>query len=226
MSKESTWRSLPRILMIIGGVMTLIFGLLSAFIPGLHYVEVVWCRAPWCSSPNYIKYFPFKLQLHDNTLGLVLCSVGGLLGLISSLRRDKRLVSTGFAGDFLAILAFVASYPPHSLAMPFYTLFPTYWVGSCLTIIGVCILFVGLMLESRGWLRLSILGVPLFLFVLLYPLLAATKNFYLFFSIYRNYPIQALFGILIYIGLGLTLLGSAIGVWKFLPNLRQTTHAS
>lgn len=205
--------------------MALTFGLLSAFIPGLHYVRVV---EIWRYPPPIvdIAYLPFNLQLHDYTLGMLLSSVGGLLGLISSLRRGKRLLSVGFAGCFLGILASFASYPSQPTWFPTRILFQTYWVGSCLTIIGICILFVGLMLESQGLHRLSILGVPLFLFVFLYPLLAATKNFYLFFSIYRNYQMQFLFGTLDYIGLGLTLLGSAFGIWKCLPNLRQTIHAS
>ena len=215
---------LPRLLMIIGGAMALIFGLLSAFIPGLHYVRVVdfWPRHLGVD----IESLPFKLQLHDYTSGMLLCSVGGLLVLIPSLRRDKRLISIGFAGDFLAILGLIFSSPRPPGWFPTSILFETWWLGGCLAIVGICVMFVGLMLQYRGWQRLSILGVPLFLFVLLYPLLIVTKNFHLFFSIFRNWEVQFFFGVLIYIGFCLILLGSIVGFLRFLPNLIQTTHAS
>lgn len=226
MSEESAWKSLPRILMIVGGAMALIFGLLSAFIPGLHYVRMVYLRRPFQGRPRIdIAYLPFKLQLHDYSLGMLLFSVGGLLGLISSLRRDNRLVSAGFAGSFLAMLGLFASAPRPPNWFPTSILFEMWWLGSCLAIVGVCVMFVGSMMEFRGWHSLSVLGVPFLLCnVLLFQLLAATRNFDLLSRILAGSV--NIYGITGIIGLSLTLLGSAIGVWKFLPNLRHTTHAS
>lgn len=202
--------------------MALIFGLLSAFIPGLHYVRVV---DFWRHPGVDIEYLPFKLQLHDYTSGMLLCSVGGLLVLIPSLRRDKRLISIGFAGNFLAILGLFFSSPRPPGWFPTNILLETWWLGSCLAIVGICVMFVGLMLQYRGWQRLSILGVPfLLLNACMFPVLGATRNFDLLYSILRSSV--NIYGITGIIGIGSTLLGSIVGFLNFLPNLIQTTHAS
>jgi len=229
MEKESKSKRelLTRVLMILGGAMALIFGLLTAFIPGLAYVEV-WVFSPFITTPAVV-HFSFDFQIHGFTFGLLVSSVGGLLGLTAALTPVNRRAYLGFMGDFLGILGFFLGilgflfYPPSSyVTIPEFHFFDVPWVGVCLTLAGVSVMFIGSMVKSEGWHRLTLLGIPLLLTSwLTYPLLIAINNRPLLLSIYRSGLMNALFFYFFIIGFVLTLLGSAIGFWKSSAHLRQ-----
>jgi len=218
--------------------MTLVFGLLTAFIPGLAYVEV-YITGPTHLGQTYpyVACFPFEFQIHGFTFGLLVSSVGGILGLTSALRRGNKLVYLAFIGDFLGILGFLFYPPTRYSIIPEIHFFDVPWVGVCLTLIGISMMTVGCVVKCRGWHRLTVLGIPLLLASwLIYPLLITVNNLPLLLSIHRSVVRNTLPGILLgvpgvlvgvflVLGFALTLLGSAIGVWKFGADLKGVFHA-
>lgn len=219
--KESKRELLSRPLVIIGGAMALIFGLLTAFIPGLAYVRV-WVFAPLIIMITpAVEYFPFDFQIHGYTSGLLISSIGGFLGLTAALMRVNRRAYLGFMGNFLGFLGFLSLLfsPLGESAIPEVHYFWVPWVGTCLTLIGISLMFVGTMVESREWHHLTLLGIPLILTSLLtHPLLIAVNNLPLLLSIHRNMSINVLFGYLILLGFALTFFGTVIGFWKSAQN--------
>lgn len=203
------------VLMIVGGAMALVFGLLTAFIQGLAYTVVVYDLR--------VIYFPFKFQFHGFTFGLLISSVGGLLGIVSSLRQDKKFAYLAFIADFLGIFGFLLVKAPFTYDQNIFggeAFFAVPWVGVCLTLVGVSVMFVGSMAESKGLPRLTLLGVPLLLAMwLMQPLLIAAKNFRLLISIYHSSYANALIEVLTFSGFALILLGSA-----FARERERVTH--
>jgi len=204
--------------------MTVVFGLLSAFIQGLAYITVH--IVPGTVSPM-VYFGVFSFHIHDFTLVMLVSTISGLLGLISSIKRYNELISIGFTGGFLGILGFL--FCPSGF---FYSLFTGEYgfyilgLGSCLTLISVSLMLIGLTVRSKGWHYITLLGVPLLLISRLsFPMLILSDNRLLFFSIHKSSLMNVLLAFSILIGFALTLLGSAIGAWKFRAGLRQIVWA-
>lgn len=206
----------------------MIFGLLSAFVRGLTYVTVYVGPPPMEGTVSPVVYFgDFSFQIHGFTFGMLVSTVGGLLGLISSVERYNKLVSIGFAGGFLGILGFL--FRPYEY---FYSPFTggyritVLWVGPCLTLLGISLMLIGLVTRFKGWHYLTLLGIILLLVgQFTYPLWIISNNLSLF--LIRNLvSMSAWVGLSIIIGFAFTLSGSAIGAWKFRQDLKQAlfTH--
>lgn len=116
MEKKAKRELLSRLLLIVGGSMTLIFGLSTAFIPNLAYVKVT--STYWPYKQIYFEYLSFKVQLHESSFGLMMTSVGGFLGLLSSVKRDVKRDLLCFAGDLLGVLGVVFYSAPIQGSIP------------------------------------------------------------------------------------------------------------
>jgi len=228
MENKSKIETISRLLMIIGGAWTLIFGLLTAFIPSLAYVEMI--HAYWGYEQGYeqlyLVYLPFKVQLHESSFGMLVSSVGGFLGLLSSVRGDVKRDFLGFVGGFLGVLGILFYGSPIRGSAPEILIFYEPWVGVCLTLIGVSIMFTGSVVKSEWWHSLSLLGIPLFLTIWLIPLhLIAVNNLPLLLSIEYSGSLMPLFRMHV-VGLVLMLFGSVVGIWKSKAHLTRIFRGS
>lgn len=209
--------------MIFGGIVTFIFGLLSAFIQSSAFVLLV--NDPISQVQNiYVQYGTWQPQLHAYTLGMLVSSVGGILGVVSSLRSSLKFLRLGFLGIFLGVLGFTfLSGQPQPLwervtVEPYHTnyVLKVPWIGICLTLLGVLVMFTSYMYEAGGWYRLVIIGVPLLLLSwLLCPLLIgfwgvspSLRSFFM------NVRTNIWFGSLPVVGFTLIIGGTVLGFLK------------
>jgi len=113
---EGSKISYSRMLVFLGGLVTVVFGLLSAFVRGLAY-GIVYVSPGSMVSPRV--YFPhFYFQTHDFTLGMLVSSIGGLLGLISSVKHFNKLISIGYIGGIMGVLGFLLTSSGFSIHFP------------------------------------------------------------------------------------------------------------
>jgi len=216
-----------RMFVFLGEIMTVVFGLLSAFFRGLSYVTVYVGPPPMEGTVSPVVYFwNFSFQIHGFTFGMLVSTIGGFLGVISSIKHYNELVSIGFAGSFLGVLGFL--FRPYEY---FYSPFTgeyritVLWVGPCLTLLSISLMLVGLVTRFKGWHYLTLLGIILLLVgQLTYPLWIISNNLSLF--LIRNLVSMSVWvGLSTIIGFALTLSGSAIDTWKFREDLRQALCA-
>lgn len=224
MEKKSKRELLSRLLLIVGGSMALIFGLLTALIPNLAYVKVT--RILWGYNQLSFErvYLPFKVQLHESSFALMMASVGGFLGLLSSVKRDLLC----FTGDFLGVLGVVFYSPPIAGSIIIAQIAYEPWLGFSLTLVGISIMFIGSMVKSEGWHRLTLLGIPSLLTIpVIIPFLIAINDLPLLFSFRR---VDRLIGLLLFLGyfIGFTLMhiGSVIGFLKSITKLTRIPYFS
>ena len=92
-----------RVLMALGGILCLVFGLMTSFNEGLAFITFIYFgREP-------IKYLPMVFQPHPVVYTLLLACPAGILSLIASIRRRGRAVAAlsywgttlGLLGSFL-----------------------------------------------------------------------------------------------------------------------------
>ena len=212
-----------RVFVFLGGFMSVVFGMLSAFIQGLAYVTAYF--PPLGMGPPVIGFWDYQFQIHGFTFGMLVSTVGGLLGLVSSVKRYNELISIGFVGSFLGVLGFL--FFPSEFFISLMTgeyYFNVLWVGPCLTLISVSLMLVGLTSRSKGWHYWTLLGVPLLLIGKLPHPLSILSNNLQFLSISNAVSWGPLAGFSIILGFALTLSGSAIGAWKFRAGLTQIWH--
>lgn len=213
-----------RMFVFLGGIMTVVFGLLSAFVRGLAYVTVYF-PPPGMGPPVIGGFGVLSFQIHGFTFGMLVSTVGGLLGLISSIKRYNELVSIGFVGGFLGASGFLFHPPGFSSPLTGEYRFNILWLGSCLVLIGISLMLIGLTAISKGWHYLTLLGIPpLLISRLTFPLSILSNNLPLFSSIHKSAQMNVLLFFSIIIGYALTFLGSAIGAWKFRTGLRKISH--
>jgi len=204
----------------LGGIMTVIFGLFSAFVRGLAYITVYF--PPLGMGPPVIGFGDFSFQIHGFTFGMLISTIGGLLGLVSSVKRSNELCSIGFVGGFLGALGFLFHPPGFRSLLTGAYYFNILWLGSCLVLIGISLMLIGLTARSRGWHYLTLVGIPLLLISrLTFPLSILSNNVPLFLSIHRSVLMNMLLGFSIFGAYALTLIGSAIGAWEFRAGLRR-----
>jgi len=230
MENKSKRELFSRLLLIFGGATALIFGLSTALIPNLAYVQVT--IRYWPYEQMFLEYLAFNVQLHESSFGLLISSFGGFLGLLSAVRRNVKGDLLGFAGGFLGVLGVLFYSLPALGSAPEVLSFYVSWMGFCSTLIGVSVMFIGSMVKSEGWHRLTLLGIPLLLALwVTCPLLVATGNFSFLISIrlisfgeYRS--IGLLFWYSYLIGLVLTHLGTVIGLFKSITQLTRIPYSS
>ena len=132
---KSSKISYIRMFMLLGGIMTVVFGLLTAFIPGLCLAWAVYDS--WNPGLGWqIEYMNMQPQIYVLTPWRLISSIGGIFGIISMLKEDVRFLRLGFLGIFLGIIGFLflAPFRDGSFEVNFYPLIlPAYG----LTFLGV-----------------------------------------------------------------------------------------
>jgi len=151
-------------LFLFGSGFALVFGLLAAFTPGLAYLTVL---TNFFSLPpeTSIRFYPFAFGVHMFTLKLLLCSIGGAIGLFSLLERKSKQRYSNFTAIGIAALSLtLPAFPPveergllemHYFDMP--------WIGFLLVLAGVSVMFLALTLKNPKVPRIALLSVPLLL---------------------------------------------------------------
>jgi len=241
--KELKEKSFTCPLIILGGSITLVFGLLTALAPSLAYIFAEEYRED-------LEYNFFNLNLHYDVrialwffffqpfFGLLMSSFGGFLSLISVVKRNGKFAYLGFAGNFLGVFGLILAISsfklPFSMLVTYDVLIRiTAWqffavplVGFCLTSIGVSLMLISSAVRYRGFQLLTLLGVPLILAsCLIYPLLIIINNHALIRSIYWSTSVNILIRALAISGFALTLSGNIIGIWKFRADLKRIMYA-
>lgn len=190
--------------MFLGGTITLVFGLLTAFIPGLHMAWVV--RDPWTYRDLewHIEYLSMQPQIYVATPWSLISCIGGVLGIASVLRNGIRFLRIGFPGIFLGILGLLSPAPFHG-GTPETTFHLLLLPAPILTFLGVAIMFSSLVIKFGGRYRFTLLSVPILgIYLMLFPIvglfniqLYASLIRYFNFTIYPWDILPFIFGLLL-----------------------------
>jgi len=189
-----------RLVTALGAALALAFSLLTAFFPGLARVVVYPSR--------YIAYLPlFQPEIRAPTFfGMLVSSIGALLGLVSLRVGHARL---GFAGVFLGLSGFsLLALHPSLLEISFCM----FWWGPGLTMLGLLMMFWGLVVQSKAVPRLALLGCPFLLAVWLLPPLLTAASPPLLLQLVGALPMILIFPVLHLAGFLPTIVGSIIGI--------------
>lgn len=212
LEKQRSKISYVRIFMFLGGIMTIVFGLIAAFIPGLCFAWIA--QNPWYYHDYewHIEYLSMQPQIYVLTPWRLIASIGGVFGIISMLKDDVRFLRLGFLGILLGIIGLFSApfrYSPESafLVLPL----PAY----SLTFLGVAIMLTSLMYKFGSWYRLAFFIIPLIgSYYLLYPL-AVTFDLQLYASLfdYRS-PTTTWLSLFFMLGYILVFLGCIVCLLK------------
>ena len=166
-------------LLFLGSIITLSFGLLAAFVPGLAYVTV---QSYFMDTPVSILglprvyYPPLELGVHMNTAKLFISAIGGIIGLFSLLEGKAKPSYIGFAAICVANLGLMLPTRDTRISFPEMRNFDVPWIGFFLVLVGVSIMFLGYAMKKRSVPRITLLSVPLLLVVYsLNPLFVASN---------------------------------------------------
>ncbi|MBT0158653.1 hypothetical protein G4O51_01570 [Candidatus Bathyarchaeota archaeon A05DMB-2] len=167
-------------LLFFGSIMTLISGLLTAFIPRLAYVTIyTFSEFPLELPTPLVRYSSLEFSFHPATLGLLLASAGALTTLLSQITTAKKAMYLSSAGISLGSIGLLLSAWPrteqHTLSISYhYVQMP--WVGTIVAMIGVSMMFIGFAAKTRIS-RIFLLSVPILM--LLYsatPIMILSNN--------------------------------------------------
>lgn len=198
-----------------GSVIALLFGGLSAVVPGLAYITVYtnWSNILLTSQPQFTTFPLTTFGLHDLTIKLVVTAFGGLLGLCSIACEHKSTVPfLSFAGLSLGTIGFLLPYGSNqAFSNEFFVNVP--WVGSLIALVGVMLMFTGFALRNANVPKKALTVIPVLLMVyLLSPALIFTGNLELFILLQINITISTTIGIVL-------LMGHLIIVWAGITGL-------
>lgn len=162
-------------LLLLGSVMVLVFGILTALIPALAYVTV---SSYFLESPMglfglpKVYYSQFEVNIHMGTARAALIAFGGLVGLLAFFGK-KNASRIGFAGLLVATLGFLVPLSdPMRISFPEARLFDVSWIGYLAALLGVTIMFLGCTLKNQHFPRMTLASVPLLLVLYsVYPLM-------------------------------------------------------
>lgn len=173
-----------QIFVLIGGIMTVVFGLLTAFIPGLFAAWVMYDS--WRPELGWhIEYLSMQPQIYSATFSLLISSVGGVFGIMSMLKDDVRFLRLGFLGIFLGLVGVWSPMPVRGVTEQI--IFPLPLPASILSFLGVVIMFSSLVYKSGGLHRLALLSMPILgIYSVIFPITAFFDlQFYARLSSYR-----------------------------------------
>ncbi|MFA5365684.1 MAG: hypothetical protein WC325_10940 [Candidatus Bathyarchaeia archaeon] len=215
--------NLKNFLLFSGSSITLIVGLLAAFIPGLAYVTVhsyfVYVPVHPYGLP-YVYYPSLDFSTHIYTTRLFISALGGLIGLLAMFGKSKQPLIGAFSIAVASLGLMLPATGDMRLTFPEMRLFDVPWIGSFLVVVGVSLMFLGLTTKKPHVLRVTLLSVPLLLVVYSINPLFVLNN-YLPWSIFgalSTSPINLLMWVL-------TLTGHLLMIWGALrgvsPNLGE-----
>lgn len=170
--------NLNSVLLFFGSSITLVVGLLAAFIPGIAYVTV---HKYFLDVPNppfgpYVSYPSLDFGTHIYTTRLIVSAVGGLIGLFALFGKSKRSY-IGVLAIAVASMGLMLPAMDTRMTFPEMSLIDVPWTGSFLVLVGVCLMFLGLAIKKPNVPRVTFLSVPLLLAgYSIKPLLVLTNN--------------------------------------------------
>jgi len=164
-----------KVLLFTGSFLTLVAGLLTAFVPGLAFATVSSYFADLPAPPYGLPFVSFQsldFGTHIYTARFIFAAIGGLLGLVSVVWKSKQtligagaLATTGFG-------LISPAYGDMRATFPEMQLFDVPWTGTFLVLAGLSLMFLGLIVRRSGVPRWSFLGVPVLLLAYAtYPIL-------------------------------------------------------
>ena len=215
--------NLNNLLLFCGSSITLVVGLLAAFVPGLAYVTVHSYAMDVPVNPYglpYVYYLPLDFGTHLYTMRLFVSAIGGLIGLLAMFWKSKE----GYIGASAIALASLGFMLPATgdmrLTFPEMRLFDVPWAGSFLVLVGICLMFLGLAIKKPNVPRATFLSVPLLLVVYSIRPLFVLSNFLpwiVFGAIMFNNPINWLMWFLM-------LAGHLMMIWGAIKGLLPNRH--
>lgn len=155
--------SLKNLLLFSGSALTLVAGLLAAFVPILSYVTVQTNmfvdRIVYPNGLASVYYPPLALTAHLYTARLLISAIGGLFGLlaVASKNRQSYTVALGIA---LACFGLMVPATETRITSPELFLFDVPWAGSFLLVVGSSLMFIGWVVQRLKVPRISFLGAP------------------------------------------------------------------
>jgi hypothetical protein len=204
-----------QLILLIGSIIALFVGAISAFIPRFAYVTVSSEGATFLvqDAPHIVSYQTTALSFNDFTLKLLVSAFGGLLGLLSLACEHKNTVPfLSFAAISFGTIGFLLPFGSSIMGSEYSVNIP--WVGSLVTLIGVLLMFLGFALRNTYVPRRALAVIPVLLIVyLLSPALIFTGNIDYFIFLQANITISTTIGVLI-------LAGHLVIVWAGITGLR------
>ena len=212
-------KNLNAFLLFCGSCLTLVVGLIAAYNPGVAYVTVHSYHLDASVNPYglpYVSYPSMDFNTHIFTLKYLVCAVGGLVGLLALFKRNTHSDLGVFAIAVTSVGLMLPATGDTRLTFPEMRLFDVAWIGSFLVVMGLSLMFMGLMTEKKVGPRVSILSVPLLLTVYsINPLLVLV-----------NYLPWIVFGASIspinVLMLFLMLIGHLVMIWGIFKSVRMT----
>jgi hypothetical protein len=156
----------------------LVFGFLTAFIPGLAYVTI---RADFLVAPLILKsvsYGAFEFSIHSATFKYLICTIGAILGLFY-FSKNKWSPYALFTSMVLTTVGLIVPIYSTTISPPEYRFFDVQWIGSYIVLVGLSLIFLGSVLQKSNRHRTALLSVT-FLFCLyaIYPFSSFSPIFY------------------------------------------------
>jgi hypothetical protein len=192
-------------LLFAGSFLTLVAGLLTAFVPGLAFATVssyfADVPAPLYGLP-FVSFQSLDFGTHIYTARFIFAALGGLLGLGSVVWKSKQ---TLIGAGALATTGFGLISPAYGdvrATFPEVRLFDVYWTGTFLVLAGLSLMFLGLTIRKACVSRLSFLGVPVSLVVYsISPILVLANNLpWIVFGAPATSPLNSLMLFLMIVG--------------------------
>ena len=159
------------ILLVCGSLVTLLFGLLAALVPGLAYVTVssYFQNVPQSAFNLPLVHYPtLELSIHPFTLKLAAAALGGLIGLSAFFMAKGKGFRSGFVAVAVAASNLGLMLPATwnmRITIPEYRLFDVLWLGYFLALVGVCLMFLALATKNHNVPRISLLSIPVLLLI-------------------------------------------------------------
>lgn len=203
-------------ILLIGSVIALLLGTLSAFVPGLAYITVSSEGVNFLVSgaPHFVTVPPLDFDINNFTVKLLVSAFGGFLGVCSvAFERKSTIPFLSFAGLTLGTIGFLLPFGVNQAVISEQsTNVP--WVGSLITLVGVLLMFLGFALRNTHVPKVALAVIPILLGIyLISPVLIFTGNLQFFIFLQVNVSMSTLIGILI-------LFGHLIIVWAGITGLR------
>lgn len=207
--------SKERLFLFFGSTITIVFGLLAAFVPGLAYVTV---QSNMWTVTSSVYYQPLELGVHMDTAQLVISAIGGLIGLFSLLERKNKPAYMGFAAIAVTSVGLMLPAYYERFTAPEIYYFDVPWIGFLLVLVGVSIMFLGLAIKKPKVPRITLLSAPLLLAVYSIRPLFVLCNFLSSGVFVAHSNLSWLMGILTLAGHLLMLLGA---IYAMKPSVKE-----
>ena len=210
--------SLNNLLLFCGSSITFATSLLAAFVPGLAYATVY---SYFMDKPNpyglpYVQYQSIDFISHLYTGRFLLSAVGGLIGLLALLGKNKKtyLGVVAIATASLGLMLPAAN--DMRITIPEARLFDIPWSGALAIAVGICLMFAGLTVKKDHVPKASFLSLPLLMASYSIPPILVLFNYlpWIVFGTAPLDPVNALVWLIPFVSLLLMIGGALSSKWQ------------